>query len=210
MYTLYGFPKTRAFRITWALEELQLDYNYHLVNIKTLEQRTPEFRAISPTGKVPLLGTPGGELSDSAAILQYLAQQHGAPLLPESLSDIELGRVLEMQLFLATEFEQPLWLAAKHTFALPEEQRVEGVVKTAAWEYQKALGIFATMLGDRPYAAGEHFSYADIYATHTLNWAKGSKMPCEYDNVNQYHEKLVKRDAYLRAVEREKAELAKV
>ena len=210
MYTLYGFPKTRAFRITWALEELGLEYDYHLVNIKTLEQRTAEFRAVSPTGKIPLLGTPNGILSDSAAILQYLAHCHGEPLLHSSLSDIELGRVLEMQMFLATELEQPLWLAAKHTFALPEEHRVEGAVNTAAWEYQKALSIFATMLGDRPFVGGDHFSYADIYAAHTLNWAKGAGMACEFEHVTQYHAKMVARDAYASAVEREKAELVKL
>ncbi|HBA35643.1 MAG TPA: glutathione S-transferase family protein, partial [Gammaproteobacteria bacterium] len=46
MITLYGFPQTRAMRISWLLEELDLDYDYQLINFNTLQHRSPDYLAL--------------------------------------------------------------------------------------------------------------------------------------------------------------------
>lgn len=209
MHTLYGFPKTRSFRIVWALEELGVEYDYKVVNLYAGEHKRPDFLAISPTGKVPVLKTEDGVFAESAAILAYLAQKHGGALLPNK--DLSLfGRAAEMQLFVSCELEQPLWNIAKHTFALPEDKRVEDAKVTARWEYSQALAVFSKMLGDRQFAAGDEFTYADILAAHTLNWAKGAKATCEYDNINQYHARVLARESFAKATEIEAAKLAEL
>ncbi|MFC3092661.1 glutathione S-transferase family protein [Alteromonas sediminis] len=208
MYTLYGFPNTRSFRVLWALEEAQVNYDYQVVNLYQGEHKQANYLALSPMAKVPLLKTPEGVLAESPAILAYLAAHHGAPLLPDSTDLFVTGKVFEMQSFIACELEQPLWTMAKHTFALPEERRVKKVKETAKWEYERALKVFSSMLNDNAYATGTQFSYADILAVHTLNWAKNANMPCQFDNVKHYCETVMRREAYQRALQKEQEKLA--
>ena len=208
MYTLYGYPNTRSFRVLWALEEAVLAYDYKVVNLYKGEHKSKDYLSLSPSGKVPLLSTPDGVVSESSAILAYLATKHGSPLVPDKADAEQLGRVFEMQSFITCELEQPLWTLAKHTFALPENKRVEAIKATARWEYEKALGVFSVMLSEREFAAGDAFSFADILASHTLTWAEKAKVSCDFSNLNQYQNRVIARHAYHRAVEIETEKLA--
>jgi glutathione S-transferase len=203
MYTLYGYPKTRSVRIAWALEELGLPYDYHLVDLKLGQHLTDEYRAISPAAKIPALVTPDGALTESAAIVTFLAERHGMhEFIPEPGS-FARAKYEEMMLFLISELEQPIWNLAKHTFALPKDQRVSDMRDVAVWEFQRVLPVFSSMLGDHEFVCGNMFTMADVIAGHILAWAKGSKLDLtlngHHDNVVLYAQRVLGRDAYERA-----------
>ena len=71
MYKVLGGTKSRAFRVYWMLEEMKVDYEG--VPIKP---RSPELRKINPSGKIPVLIDNDIVISDSMAILTYLADKH--------------------------------------------------------------------------------------------------------------------------------------
>ena len=149
MYTLYGYPKTRSVRVAWALEELGLPFEYSLVDLKQGQHLSEEYKAISPASKIPALSTPEGTLTESAAIVTFLAERHGMhEFIPEPGS-FERAKYEEMMLFLTNELEQPIWNLAKHTFALPKEQRLEQMRDVAVWEFKRVLPVFSSMLGDK-------------------------------------------------------------
>ncbi|MFA9474938.1 MAG: glutathione S-transferase N-terminal domain-containing protein, partial [Filomicrobium sp.] len=65
MYKLIGYPKTRAFRVLWMLEEIGAEYE-----IDPVMPRSEECKAINPSGKVPVLQVGEDNIIDSVAICQ--------------------------------------------------------------------------------------------------------------------------------------------
>ncbi len=203
MITVYGYPKTRTTRVTWMLEELGLDYTFQYIDLMKGEGYSPEFRAINPAGKVPAMADDDLILTESAAIVSYLGDKYGkAPLMPTPGTALR-GRYDQWACFAIAELEQPLWTIGKHKFALPKERRVAEIFETAAWEYQQALELLSTGLGDNNYILGDSFSAADILLGHTLMWGVNFKQPTEQANLVAYLERLVNRPARLKAIEKE-------
>lgn len=113
-------------------------------------------------------------LFESAPICRYLAEQYGAgQLLPQSVA--ERAQVDQWLSFIVTEIEQPLWLQAKHKFALPQDKRVPSVLPTAAWEFQRALLALERRYRGQENLVGDTFTLADLFLTHTLTWATSMK-----------------------------------
>ena len=206
--TVYGFPTTRSLRVTWMLEELGLEYNYHLVNMSKGESQSADFLAVNPAGKVPALKTEHGILTESVAILNYLgAQKPDEGLIPTHCL-FERARYDQWCLFAAAELEQPLWTIGKNKFALPKEQRCPAILPTAEWEFQKALELFSKGLGEQTYILGPNFSAADILLAHTLYWGRDFKQNIEAKNLQDYMQRIQSRPALAAAVKREKDALA--
>ena len=77
MYTVVGSRTNRTFRVLWALEELGIEYDH-----KPYPVRSPEALEHSPTGKLPALIAEGEVITDSAAIITFLADRHGGLTFP--------------------------------------------------------------------------------------------------------------------------------
>ena len=207
MMKVYGYPKTRATRITWMLEELGEQYEFCLVDFKKGESQSPEYLAINPAGKVPAFGHDGLLLLESAAILAYLGDIHPASKLVPVAGTAERAVYDQWSYFALCELEQPLWTIGKNTFALPKEHRCAEIFPTAQWEFQKALTLFSAGLGDNPYILGENFSAADILLGHTLLWAIAFKQPIKQENLVAYVDRMKSRPALAQASAKEAAAL---
>ncbi len=77
MLKLYGGALSRASIVQWYLEELQVPYEFALLDMQVGEHRQPEFLAINPMGKVPAIVDGNFQLWESGAILLYLAERYG-------------------------------------------------------------------------------------------------------------------------------------
>lgn len=77
MLKLYGGARSRASIVQWYLEELQVPYEFILLDMQAGGHRQPEFLAINPMGKVPAIVDGDFQLWESGAILLYLAQKYG-------------------------------------------------------------------------------------------------------------------------------------
>ena len=120
---LYEFGPTRSIRVRWTLQELGTEFESIRVNLLAGENRRPEFLKINPTGKIPVLVDGDLVLTESVAIVLYLAEKYShKDLLPPGLN--ERAQVNRWLLFAATELEQPLWRISRHTALYPEEQRL--------------------------------------------------------------------------------------
>jgi glutathione S-transferase len=199
MLNILSFPGTRGIRITWAAEEIGIEYQYQTINLYAGEHKSPEFLKISPMGKVPVINDDGFVMAESGAIVTYLADRHGK-LIP-SVGSQARGLYEQAMYFVLTELEQPLWTMGKHKFALPEDKRIPAALELGQWEFQKALNIFSQLLADKQYILGDEFSVADIVAGHTLSWAQGFKQSIAIDNVEAYAERVLSRPALARARE---------
>jgi glutathione S-transferase len=76
MLKLFGGAFSRAAIVKFYLEELKLPYEFVMIDMQAGEHRKPEFLALNPMGKVPILMDGNFVLSESGAILLYLAQKY--------------------------------------------------------------------------------------------------------------------------------------
>src|SRR5262249_38873228 len=72
---LYGFGPTRSLRALWGLKELDADFEFVPVNLVAGEHKHPDFLRLNPAGKVPVLVDGDFVLTESAAIVLYLAEK---------------------------------------------------------------------------------------------------------------------------------------
>ena len=73
---IYGVARTRAFRALWIAQELGLAHEHLPVEIGDAGARTPEFLALNPNGRLPVIVDGGFVLSESLAITLYLAKKY--------------------------------------------------------------------------------------------------------------------------------------
>jgi glutathione S-transferase len=199
---LYGYRNGRTLRALWALEEVDAEYEYAEVDLKRGEGRQPWFLKINPGGKVPVLDDGGIVITESTAICMHLAEKYPESHLLPLVGTSQRTECYKWVSFILTEVDAPLWTIGKHRFALPKERRVPAVIDTAIWEFEVAVKILATGLGNRPYLVGGSFTVADILAGHTLLWAKSTRLELGSDSLVSYLNALTMRDAFARAREK--------
>jgi glutathione S-transferase len=202
MLTLYGSNNTRSFRALWALEEAGLEYDYQQVRLGRTGKNSAQSKSYTQLnfqGKVPTLVDNDLVITESAAILNYIAT-----LVPDKklipLDDIKLRAHYDQLCFLVmSELEQPLWTTAKHNFALPKEFRLAGIDKTTQWEFARAVGALNSLIRDKEFSVNEHFTMVDILITHTLHWAHNNNFEVP-KNLQNYSERMYQRSACQRAL----------
>lgn len=203
MLRVYGCPKTRSVRVTWALEEIGVPYEYEKIDLMKGEGRQSPFVDINPCGKVPALVDDDLVLTESAAICTYLGDKFPESGLTPAAGTAERGEYERWCVYTVAELEQPLWTIAKHTFALPEKYRVPAIKDTARWEFSRCLPIVGQALTGRTHMLGDRFSMADILVAHTLSWGRNVLRSLGDETLDAYVDRVMSRPALERARERE-------
>lgn len=191
MYTVIGDRMTRAFRVLWMLEELSVPYTY-----VPAKPRSDEARAANPSGKVPALLDGDQMIPDSMAILTYLTDKHGAFTHPAGTPDRAKQDAWTFRLL--DELDSLIWTAARHSFVLPEDQRVPDVVDSLSSEFGRNMDqISSEMSSD--YLAGAEPTVPDFLLAHCIGWARFAKFPDASPELVAYLKRLRKRPAFQRA-----------
>lgn len=162
MLDVYAFPTPNSIKVPIALEELGLDYVLHGVNIRQGAQKTPDFLALNPNAKVPVLvdgDAANGRLilTESAAILVYLAEKTGK-LLPAAGE--ARARVFEQLFFHASGLGPAFGQAGFFQRAAAEPQPI--AIERFSTEARRTLMVLDGALAARPFVAGDSFTIADI------------------------------------------------
>ena len=151
-----GTPNGR--KVSIALEELGLPYEVRVVNLAEKEQLGPEFLALNPNHKIPVLEDDGLVIWESGAILLHLAEKYGG-LLPKDPA----GRIAAIQhAFFQTGGVGPNLGRLAAQIRRPEGERNEEMVEIFSGEMDRLLGVLDRILEDgREHLAGE-YSIGDI------------------------------------------------
>jgi len=203
MIKLYGYPRSRSTRVVWMLEELGAEYEFIKIDLMAGGGQSQDYLKIHADGKVPAIDDGGFVLTESAAILSYLADEYPASNMAPKPATKARATYDEWCFFILTELEQPLWTVGKHTFVLPEDKRVPEILEVAHWEFIKACKVLEKKLGGNQYALGGDFSAVDILIAHTLRWAAAFKVPSGSQQLERYRDDMVARPAFERVIRRE-------
>jgi glutathione S-transferase len=172
---LYEFGPTRSIRVRWTLQELGVDFEPIRVNLLAGEHQRPEFLKINPAGKIPVLVDGDLVLTESVAIVLYLAETYSnRGLIPTDLK--EQAQVNRWLLFAATELEQPLWCISRHTTLYPEEQRLPGDVVLASQEFKAMASVLEEHMQRRQFVVGDSVTVADFVLAYTLDWGNEDQL----------------------------------
>ena len=101
MIELYTSPTPNGYKISVALEELEIPYNVHVVNLQAGDQKKPEFLAMNPNGRIPVIvDIENNNLSimESGAQLIYLAEKAGKLLPTETIARSKVTQWLMFQM----------------------------------------------------------------------------------------------------------------
>lgn len=165
MYILYGGNFTRATLVQWVLEEGKIEYELRKIDIVKGEHRSAEFLAINPAGLVPVLITPDGEaLSETAALMLYLADRHQLTELAPPSTDPDWSLFLSTVFHIAADIQSEMKrFHFPHRFSLRSEDNpaIQALAKSLVLS---RLDVMNTRLAKRgPYVLGNRFSLADFY-----------------------------------------------
>ncbi|KAE9631041.1 glutathione S-transferase family protein [Parasedimentitalea maritima] len=192
MYKLYGTVRSRAFRVLWMLEELGEPYE-----LIEAGPHHPEVLALNTSGKIPVLVDGDAVITDSTAMLTYLADKHGKLTSPAGTVDRAHQDALTHTLL--DEFDSILWTAARHNMKyLPKEHQMPEIAASSKWEFERNLGRLADRFSG-PFLQGDSFTIADIVATHCLNWALVADFPVSDKTLRSYAKEMREREGFKRA-----------
>ncbi|MEP6066385.1 MAG: glutathione S-transferase family protein [Paracoccaceae bacterium] len=189
MYKVIGTNKSRAFRVTWALQELGQDYEH-----VACAPRSEQAKLHNPLGKIPALVDGDFVLTDSTAIVTYLADKHGG--LTAKAGTVSRAHQDAMTMWVIDEMDALLWSYSKHTRVLPEEQRVAEVGPAVRLEFEHSLATLAERLGDKPFLMGETLTVPDIFATHCIGWSVIAGFAPLPETLKVYSKRMRARPAY--------------
>lgn len=195
MYKVIGSTGSRTTRVLWILHELGLPFEH-----VAAAPRSDQVLAINPAGKVPVLICDGVPITDSTAIIQFLADRHGQFTHPAGT--LERARQDSVTQFLLDEFDAPLWVAARHTFILPKELRHSAIKDSLKWEFDRSQQALVLRMGKGPYVMGDAFTVPDIILAHCLDWARAAHFPITQERLQSYSAQIRLRPAYREAMAR--------
>jgi glutathione S-transferase len=189
---LFEFAPTRSIRVRWTLQELGIDFEAVTVNLVAGENRSPAFLKLNPAGKLPVLVDGDLVLTESIAIVLYLAEKYPEKgFVPADLGDrAQLNRWL---LFAVTELEQPLWRIARHTNLYPEARRLPAEVTLAGEDFKAMAEVVEAHMKGRQFVVGNTVTVADFVLAYTLDWANEVDLLDGFPYLKSYMERMYAR-----------------
>ena len=202
--TLYTNPQSRGTNVRWMLEECGADYDTVAVAFGA-EMKAPAYRAINPMGKVPALTHGDTILTETAAILTWLAERYPEKaLIPEAGSDAR------------GEYYRWLCFALHLEYAAVDRMRTienSAELRTAIGygDFDTAFAVLKARLQDRAHIVGEHFTALDLYYSGLLQWLIQRAQVLPAENVYlDYMNRHLARPAHQRAIALDEALLAEM
>jgi glutathione S-transferase len=193
MMKLYWSPRTRSFTALWMMEETGKPYERVLTDIDSGAQKTPEYLAINPMGKVPALKDGDATLAEQAAICAYVAERYPDAGLAPPLGDPRRAKYLYW-LFFSPGCIEPAIVQIFTKIQIP--------ARTAGWgDSTQVFDILDKALEKGPWILGETFSAADVMTGSELHFAvRMFKMVPSRPSFERYIDRCEQRRAFQRAL----------
>lgn len=198
--TLYTNPMSRGRIARWMLEELGLPYETQVLHYGTT-MKAPEFLAINPMGKVPVVVHDGRVITEAAAICTYLADRFPkAGLMPE-----DRAAFYRWMFFAAGPLEQ----AVVNTSFGWKPSTPQDSGRTGYGSLDQVVTAVSAHLESSAFVAGDSFSAADVYVGSQVGWGLQFKTLPATPALAAYWDRIKDRPARLIASEKDDALMPK-
>ena len=190
--SFFHAPQSRSGGTRALFEELGVDYDLHVLNLKAGDQRKPEYLAINPMGKVPAIRHGDALITEQPAVFMYLADLYPEAKLAPPIGDPLRGPYLRWLVFYGSCFEP----------ALIDKSMQREPAAPATSPYGDFDSMFKTLtdqLEKGPWLLGETFTAADVLWGTALNWTTMFKLVPETPVIRAYIDRVTSRPAMQRA-----------
>jgi glutathione S-transferase len=198
MLKVYGFSRvnkmargnTRDLRVLWALEEMGLPYEIGGMDHPKHDLDTPEYRALNPFGQIPAIDDDGVIVTESGAILLYLARKSGK-LMPRDLAGE--AQVLRWSVAALNTIEVPvltLWFVGMN-----DGKGTKASEALRHWSEQR-LKELDGWLANRQFIATDEFTVADILMAHVLGGGTDPNLLAPHPNILAFRKRCMERPAW--------------
>jgi glutathione S-transferase len=203
MLTLYGHGNRTAaniLKIRAALAEASVDYRYQVIDLAAGDQHKPDYLAINPHGKVPVLVDDDFALPESDAILWYVAEKYPtAALLPSDLR--QRARARQWCDFACTSLYVTSYDLHLHTSYGDPAHHSAWVAERARAALARALRVLEQRLVGREFVATDSLTVADlgIAAVVQMLRSRQQMVVTDYPNIDRHYQAVSRRPAWVRA-----------
>ena len=192
MMKLYWAPQSRAATTLWMMEEAGQPYERVLIDINTGAQKTPEYLAVNPMGKVPALQDGEATMAEVPAICAYVAERYPQAKLAPPVGDPRRAKYLHWLFFSSACIES----AIVQIFT-----KLEIPTRTAGWgDATQVFDVLDKALEKGPFLLGDDFLACDVVIGSGLNYAtRLFKMVPARPSFDRYIDRCTARPAFQRA-----------
>jgi glutathione S-transferase len=203
MLKLYTAPGTCALASHIALIDAGAAHEVVRVNFKAEEQRKPDYLAINPKARVPALVTPRGILTESPAILAFIAQSHPEAKLAPLSDPFAFAEAQAFNSYIcsslhvahAHRMRGTRWVEPTDTEALAAMQRK--VPKTVA----ECFALIEQTMFKGPWVLGADYSICDAYLYTAALWMEGDSIdPKDFPKVYDHMQRMAERPSVKQAL----------
>jgi glutathione S-transferase len=167
---IYGIARTRAYRALWVAMELGLDYEHLPIEIGDAGARSPEFLAINPNGRLPVIVDDGFVLFESLAITLYLAKKHSLGKLYPATLEGE-AKAWQWSFWAIAEVDRGVNIWSLHAVRLPPQERNVALREEALKVIAAPFTVLDVALAKTPYLLGDDFTVADLNVAAVISRA---------------------------------------
>ncbi|WP_313346172.1 glutathione S-transferase family protein [Stenotrophomonas sp.] len=202
--TLYGSSSTASLVVHWLLLELGVEHALVLLDFDTREQKSAQYLALNPAGRVPTLVIDGQVLTEAAAITLQLADLHPhAGLLPAP-GTAGRGEAYRWMFWCANTL-QPAYRAWFYADEPAGADNAEATREMARQQLERAWQQMADHLdGAGPYVLGEALSVVDFMLVMLMRWSRNMPRPSDsWPVLKAYAERMKARPAFAEVYRRE-------
>jgi glutathione S-transferase len=200
MLKLHFAPNSRAGRIVWLLEELELPYELNRMDFHPKDLKSDEHRARHPLGRVPVLDDGDISIYESGAIVEYVLERHKNGGLKPAVDSPAFPDYLQWFHYCEGMVMPPINTIVVQTILLPPERRDEKALGQAQRLLTRALAPIEEALTGKDYLIGD-FSAADIMLGHAVFMSNRSGcVTDEMTNIKAYIERIEQRPAFQKAM----------
>lgn len=206
MIELWHCPDARSFRPLWALEELGLEYKLHLLPFPP-RVREPAYLEVNPLGTIPAMHDGETFMTESAAIVQYLATRYGPSDLAVAVDEADYGAWLNWLHFGEATLTFPQTLVLRYRRFEPGKAEVVAD-DYAKWFLSRLRQVDRALSDGREWLCAGRFTGADISVGYALLLARTLKLDVNFSPaVAAYWERLRERPGFKAAKKAQKIEL---
>lgn len=191
MYQIYGPKQSSSFRCLWVAEELGVPYENIPVDMKEKGHKSPEFLAMNPNGKVPVLKNGDFVVWESLAICNYMVDKEGSDLAGANAEERAL--VWQWTLWALIHLAQPLEKVMSYKWMnKPEDAEAE----EARGRLPQWFTILNAALEGKEYLVADRFTLADLSVVSVANYTNyiGYDLSA-YPNVVAWIQRINQREA---------------
>jgi glutathione S-transferase len=193
---IYHAPRSRSLRVLWAAEELGAPYETVSASFARPDE---DFLAANPAGTLPAMVDGDVVMTESVAIMMYLASKHGPTPLAIEPSDPRYSDYLQFMLFGEASLAAPLNAMVGTKLLAPEDQKENFTANIITRSFHRRLSLVERQLERGDYMVGDQFTLADISVGYALSLADMLMLGDVSDAIKAYAQRLTARPAFQRA-----------